>query len=116
MSAEESSHMHDLDSLFNAYRDALPDPEPTASFTPGVWKKIDARRSPLRLLRRMTEALVVLSTAVAALIGVFLIPQIQRSPVYQATYVDVLASEQSTEVMAYATVGRDEPPADTPIR
>ncbi len=116
MSADEGSKMNDLDKLFSAYRDALPDPEATASFTPGVWQKIEARRSPLRLLRRMTEALVVLATAVAVLIGVFLIPQVQRSHVYQATYIDVLAAEQSSDVLAYATVVHDEPPADAPIR
>lgn len=47
--------MDDLEQLFAAYREALPDPEPSSAFTPGVWSKIETRRSPLRLLRRLAK-------------------------------------------------------------
>jgi hypothetical protein len=87
--------MHDLDSLFSAYREAMPDPEPSAAFTPGVWRKIEARRSPVRLLRRMAEAFVTLAAVATILIGLFLMPKLQNSSVYAATYVDVLADEQN---------------------
>jgi hypothetical protein len=33
-----------LDALFAQYRDAMPDQDPGASFMPGLWQKIDARR------------------------------------------------------------------------
>ena len=35
-----------LDELFAAYRDALPDREPSAGFTPELWRRIDQRRKP----------------------------------------------------------------------
>lgn len=87
--------MHDLDSLFSAYRESMPDPEPSAGFTPGVWRKIEARRSPIRLLRRMTEAFVTVAALATILIGLFLMPKLQNAVVYSATYVDVLDDEQS---------------------
>ncbi len=94
--------MDDLEQLFSAYRDALPDPEPTGSFTPGVWRRIDSRRSSLRFLRRMTEAVAAVAALVTLLIGTFLIPRLQSSPVYSATYVDVLAAEHSSQDFAEA--------------
>jgi hypothetical protein len=92
--------MHDLDSLFSAYREAMPDPEPSAAFTPGVWRKIEARRSPVRLLRRMAEAFVALAAVATILIGMFLMPKLQNSSVYAATYLDVLADEQNATQFA----------------
>src|SRR5690349_19307187 len=96
--------MDDLDRLFVAYREALPDPDASAAFTPGVWQRIEARRSPLRMMRRMTEAFVALAALVTILIGAFLIPRMQASPAYRASYVDVLAAETSAETLAYAEV------------
>jgi hypothetical protein len=108
--------MNELENLFTAYRESLPDPEPSAGFTPGVWKRIDARRSPVRFLRRVTEALVALSAVTAILLGMFLIPRIQAAPVYNATYVDVLVAEQSSDTMAYAAMVHEDVPADVPNR
>src|SRR6266852_3280192 len=96
--------MEDFERLFRTYRDSLPDPEPSAGFTPGIWQRIEARRSPVRMLRRVTETLVAVAALVAMLIGVFVIPRVQSSPVYSATYVDVLVAEQPTDAMPYQDV------------
>lgn len=98
--------MDDLEKLFCAYREAMPDPEPSSSFTPGIWRRIEARRSPVRLLRRATEAFVALAALVTLLIGTLLIPNLQKSPVYSATYIDVLAAEHSS--LDYADAVRPE--------
>jgi hypothetical protein len=87
--------MDSLDRLFSEYRDAFPDPEPSAAFTPGIWRRIDARRPPARFVRRMAEAFVALSATVTLLIGLFLIPHFQSAPVYSANYVDVLAADHA---------------------
>jgi hypothetical protein len=108
--------MDDLERLFAAYRETLPDPEPSAGFTPGVWERIEARRSPVRMLRRLTEALVTVSALATLLAGLFLIPRLQSSPVYSASYVDVLANESSSETLAYADVIQPEPTAEQPSR
>lgn len=108
--------MDDLEKLFTEYRSGLPDPEPSAGFTPGVWRRIESRRTPVRFLRRMTEALVTLTAVATLLVGMFLIPRLQTLRVYSATYVDVLVNEQSTDTLAYAAVVHSELPADQPTR
>ncbi len=109
--------MDDLDRLFADYRASLPDPEPSAGFTPTVWKRIEARRSPMLWLRRMTEALVAVSAVAALFIALFAIPRLQSLPVYQASYIDVLANEQSSETLAYAAIERgEEPESEVPTR
>ena len=94
--------MDDLEKLFGDYRDALPDPEPSGAFTPGIWRKIEARRSPVRLWRWMAEAFVTVAALVTLVIGTLLIPRLQRAPIYSASYVDVLAAEHSSQDYAEA--------------
>ena len=94
--------MDDLEQLFAAYREALPDPEPSSAFTPGIWRQIEARRSPVRLLRRLAEAFVTVAALVTILIGTLLIPSLQKAPVYSASYVDVLAADNSSQDFADA--------------
>ena len=96
--------MDELTKLFAAYRDAVPDPEPGANFTPELWRKIEAGRSPALVLRRFAQALAAAAIAFALLIGTVLIPRMQNAAVYSASYVDVLANDQSIE-MAYADPG-----------
>jgi hypothetical protein len=95
--------MDDLEKLFSAYRQALPDPEASADFTPGIWRKIEARRSPVRFLRRMAEAFVTVAALVTLLIGTFLIPSLQRASVYSASYIDVLTADHSSRDFAEVT-------------
>jgi hypothetical protein len=106
--------MEDLEKLFSDYRDSLPDPEPSAAFTPGVWQRIEARRSPLRFLRRMAEAFVAVAALVTLLIGTFLIPRLQNAPVYSATYVDVLAADHNNETLDYSESTRPDTGEATP--
>jgi|DewCreStandDraft_4_1066084.scaffolds.fasta_scaffold133012_2 hypothetical protein len=84
------------------YRSACPDWEGGPDFVPGLWRKIEARRSGLVALRRVAAALVVSAAAAALLMGVVLIPRYQNSVVYSATYVDVLhAAEGIPERAVY---------------
>jgi hypothetical protein len=81
-----------LDELFAAYREALPDREPTAGFTPELWRRIDRRRKPSlslgRFARRFVSAALALCFAMTALTWS---PSINS--VYTSTYVDVLDDE-----------------------
>ena len=106
--------MDDLEKLFGNYRDAIPDPEPSAAFTPGIWRKIEARRSPVRIWRRMAEAFVTVAALVTLVIGTLLIPRLQRAPIYSASYVDVLAAEHSNQ--DYAEVVHPESFSEAPPR
>jgi hypothetical protein len=113
---ESKSNMDELSNLFAAYRASNPDPEASANFTPAIWKKIEAKRSSMRILRRFTEALVTVAALVTLIIGAVLIPRLQQSTVYSATYVDVLAAEHSPETMAYAEILHAEPGTEIPLR
>ena len=88
--------------LLNEYRAACPDFEGSAGFVPGLWRKIEARRSGALALRRLAAALVVSAAAAALLMGTVLIPRYQNHEVYSATYVDVLqAADNISERALY---------------
>ena len=86
-----------LDELFAAYRDALPDREPSAGFTPELWRRIDQKRAPTFIFGRFARGFVT-----AALALCFAITAATWSPamnaVYTATYIDVLDDDSQHEV------------------
>lgn len=83
-----------LDVLWARYREACPEPEPSAGFMPGLWQKIEARRtSNVTMLRRIAQVCVGATLALTVLIGAVLIPQLEKMHVYNATYVDVIAAD-----------------------
>jgi hypothetical protein len=83
-----------LDALWAQYRDACPDPEPGAGFMPGLWQKIEARRvANVAVLRRIAQVCVGATLALTILMGVVLIPQLEKVQLYSSTYVDVLAAD-----------------------
>lgn len=80
-----------LDALWAEYRQACPDPEAGAGFMPGLWQRIEARRAAnLSVFRRVAQVCVGATVALTVLMGVVLIPHLQRIPVDSASYVDVL--------------------------
>ena len=84
-----------LASLWVKYREACPDPEPGPEFMPQLWERIEARRQAAMslLLRRWAEVCVMAALALSMLVSTLLIPHSQRLPVYQFTYLDVLAAD-----------------------
>lgn len=96
-----------LDRLFASYRDACPDPEPGADFMPGLWRRIEARRSgslgSINMVRRLAQVVVTATAVVTLLLAAVAIPQLERSTVYAATYLDVLA-DQNADRDAYSAV------------
>jgi hypothetical protein len=80
-----------FDGLLVRYRDACPDPEPGPNFMPALWQAIDSRRSFALSFGRWARGLVTAAAALAVLMAVFVsMPSPQVSPVYLATYIDVL--------------------------
>jgi hypothetical protein len=83
-----------LDALWKEYREACPDAEGSPGFVPGLWQRIEARRvANLSIFRRLTQVCVGATLALTVLMGVVLIPRIEKALVYNATYVDVLAAD-----------------------
>ncbi len=83
-----------LDALWAEYREACPDPEPSAQFMPNLWQRIEARRvATTSVFRRLAQVCVVATAALTVIMGVVLIPQFQKALVYSSNYVDVLAAD-----------------------
>lgn len=103
----------ELKELFAAYKESLPDPEPSAQFMPGLWQRIEARQTPVVFLRRLTEAFVT-AAVVTVLVVSFLIPRWQSSPIFSGSYVDALASTPSDDMLASADIFHAEPGSEAP--
>jgi hypothetical protein len=98
-----------LDLLWKEYREAVQVPEPGPDFMPGLWRKIEARRESAMssvFMLRWVEACVVATLAFVLLVSAVLIPRYQRRPVYQSSYVEVLAD--SADSSAALPVGESE--------
>jgi hypothetical protein len=94
---------HDLDErltgLFQAYREAVPDPEPDVNFMPVLWQKIDANQTVTISLRRWAQALVTAAAAICLLMTLYLAKPYSSQPsiVYSASYLDTLADASSSD-------------------
>ncbi|HLH42475.1 MAG TPA: hypothetical protein VKV74_05790 [Bryobacteraceae bacterium] len=98
-----------LDALWAEYRDACPDPEPSAQFMPMLWQKIEARRlETTSLFRHMAQAWVMAALALTLLI-VVLLPRLRHEQVYSAnTYVEVLDDAHSNDALELLAAGEVE--------
>src|SRR5580704_19216496 len=91
----------ELDHLFEQYRMAIPDPEASASFTPGLWRKIEARQFFLLRLKKLTQVFVAAAAAICLLLGIILqAPVSSETTVVRGNYVDVLADANPAENLA----------------
>jgi hypothetical protein len=84
-----------LAALFASYREACPDPEPSAEFMPRLWQKIDSRQSSLFGLKRLAQGIVTAAAAACLLMGAFLASS--PSAFNAGTYLESLAADQAHE-------------------
>jgi hypothetical protein len=82
--------------LFAEYRDALPDPEPSANFMPRVWERIEARQRQAIGFRRTARALITAAAALSFAMGAWIVNE-PRSTYYQNNYLELLAASDSTD-------------------
>jgi len=83
-----------LDALWVEYRGACPDPDPASGFMPGLWQKIEKRRTDsARVFRRLAQVCVMATVALTLLMGAVLIPRIQMEAFFAGTYADELAAQ-----------------------
>jgi len=92
----------DLERLFRAYRAACPDPDAGPNFMPGVWQKIEARRTFSRTLRRWTGAFVTAAAAVCVAMAVFTGTSVRADEraILGTTYIEALEGS-GFETLAY---------------
>ncbi|MBV9083952.1 MAG: hypothetical protein JOZ62_14840 [Acidobacteriaceae bacterium] len=105
-----------LNDLFRSYRASCPDPEPSVTFMPGLWRKIEVRHSFWfsfeRLARMVTTVSAVLCLLLLAL-NLFSTPQNHNG---LATYADALAAEHTAEATYYTEAIRSQPSDQAPDR
>ena len=91
----------DLDSLFAAYREACPDPEPSAGFMPRIWERIqtysaDEQRTIFWFFfGRTTKSLATVAVAVCFLLGLLNLTASQHA--LDLSYPDSLAAAHTAE-------------------
>ena len=81
----------ELDQLFAKYKEAVGDPDPSADFMPGLWRKIEARQSFTTRIKKLTQVFVVATAALCLLLGMAVVVPGSLHPELRGTYVDVLA-------------------------
>jgi hypothetical protein len=95
--------MDELKLLFDRYRAACPDPEPSANFMPSVWRGIDRRRGFARQLWSYTRGLATASAAACVvLLALQFAPAPASGDLMASTYVDLLGADLGPETTAFA--------------
>ena len=90
------SESEELDTLFHAYRDACPDPEPSVNFMPEMWAKIDAREASRTIFNRMAKALVTAALGASVVMGLMSASYKQPAlPANDGSYLQALTTEQA---------------------
>jgi len=90
----------ELIDLFAQYKEAVPDPDPSANFMPELWRKIEARQSLMQRIRKLTRVFVGAAAAVSLLLAMIeVIPRASNSEVH-GSYVDALAAANPADNLA----------------
>jgi hypothetical protein len=102
-----------LDGLWAEYRTAVGDPDAGPDFMPGMWRKIEARRSEatVSVFRRFTQFYVAASVALTIIVGALLLPGTSSAPsndveaFFSGTYVEILAADRASDLSQVMPVG-----------
>lgn len=90
----------ELQSLLHKYARATDGYEPTASFMPELWARIDARRNPARDFGRLARGFVTAAAAMTLALSIALWMPTGVSQLPSSTYIDVLVDSQPEPVEA----------------
>ena len=98
-----------LDALFRAYRQACPDPEPSAHFMPEIWQRIEERQHSLFFLGRWARAFVTAAAVLSLGMAAYLyIPHERNTALYVESYVEALAAGHALDSPDFAEPTMDE--------
>jgi hypothetical protein len=106
---------NDLEGLFQAYRQSVPDPEASREFMPKLWERIDSRRNFTLRLKRLSQLFVGTAAVLCCLIaGASIAIPGRPSAEVHATYLDALAAAHPADNLLAA--GVTHPEAAEPVR
>ena len=109
-----------LDQLFQSYRAACPEVEPSVHFMPRLWQRIESRHSFGFIFQSLARTTVTICAALCVLL-VFLnfVPPFRGHAVQAPNYTDVLMAEHTaentdfTEALHGSTSDEEAPAAHT---
>lgn len=102
-----------LNTLFEAYRAACPDPEPSPNFMPQLWQRIETRQRASNLFGRLARSLVTAALALSTLMALAVsITRSRMAALPSETYVEVLAEDHARRTLDYFEPVRIEPVSD----
>jgi hypothetical protein len=99
MSLEKSSDQR-LNELLAEYQTACPDVDGAASFMPGMWRQIEARRNPAIQWAAMTRRVLAGAFALCLLFGVVMHTGLNPNSFYLSTYIETLDADAEPEDLA----------------
>jgi hypothetical protein len=102
-----------LDRLFQLYRAACPEVEPSPEFMPAIWRKIEARRSFSFTFQRVARALAAASVAIGLFLTGLNLAGERKNVLIAPTYADALAADHTVEKIYYTEAIRPIPPTDS---
>ena len=91
---------NELEQLFGQYKRLVPDPDPSGSFMPELWRKIEARQSLVLRIRRLTQVFVAAAAAICVVFALFLAVPSSDNSILNGNYVDLLAETHPAENLA----------------
>lgn len=93
----------ELDDLFEKYRTACSEVEPSVNFMPALWQKIEARQSFWFAFQRLARTATTACAAICLLLLVlnFTSTSPARSAAASGTYTDALIADHDTEKADY---------------
>jgi len=90
-----------LDALFQRYRAACPDVDPSANFMPRMWMKIEARRSFWFIFRRLAQTAMTACAALCLLLVVLNVYSASQVMTLAPSYTDALMADHTAEQTDY---------------
>lgn len=108
MTNEESR----LDDLFQKYRSACPEVEPSANFMSALWIKIESRQSFWSVFEHLGGLITAASATLCLLLLALTLAGPPSPHTAAASYADALMADHSVEKTYYAEAIRTNPQGD----
>jgi hypothetical protein len=103
----------ELNELFANYKTAVPDPDSSANFMPGLWGKIEARRSFTLRVRKLTQVFMGAAAALCLLFAMIEVVPSSATPEMHGTYVDMLAATHPADNLTALGIAPRDPTEPT---
>lgn len=101
MTNHDQQHDEPLNHLLHRYRSACPDLEPGPRFMPGLWQRIENRRSFWVSFQELGRGAMTASAALCLLLLLLNFVTGPRTQLLPPTYADALAAEHTAEKIYY---------------